>query len=77
MRMLPLFFSAFGEFQVPPRGLESELQRFESFLVDLCGHKYSWNDAEEDREKKDSFGTCGQGLTCKWKCCELYKCKSG
>ena len=31
MRMLRLFFSIFGEFQAPPRGLECVLQRFESF----------------------------------------------
>ena len=36
--------------------------RFESFLVDPCGHKYSWNDAKEDGGKKDHFGMCGQGL---------------
>ena len=28
--------------------LEDELQRFESFSVDPCGRKYSWNDAEEE-----------------------------
>ena len=39
--MLRLFFAAFGEFQAPPRGLECELQRFESFSVDPCGRKYS------------------------------------
>ena len=43
------FFSGFGEFQAPPRGLECELQRFESFSADPRGRKYCWNDAEEDR----------------------------
>ena len=63
MRMLRLFFfSAFGELQAPPIGLEYELQRFESFSVDPFGRKYSRNDAEEDGGKKDCFGTCGQGL---------------
>ena len=52
MHMLRLLFSVFGEFQVPPRGLECELQCFESFSVDLCGCKYSWNDAKEDGGKK-------------------------
>ena len=51
-RMLCLFFSFFGEFQAPPRGLEYELQHFESFSVDPCGRKYSWNDAEKEGEKK-------------------------
>ena len=63
MRMLRLFCSIFGEFQAPPRGLECELQHFESFSVDPCGCKYSWNNTEEDREKKDHFGRCGQGLS--------------
>ena len=49
----PLLF--FGEFQAPPRGLEYELQRTESFSVDPCGRRYSWNDAEEDRGKKRLF----------------------
>ena len=63
MRMLRLFFfSALGELQAPPIGLEYELQRFESFSVDPFGRKYSRNDAEEDGGKKDCFGTCGQGL---------------
>ena len=52
MCMLRLFFSVFGEFQAPPRGLEYELQCFESFSVDLFGRKYSWNNAEEDGGKK-------------------------
>ena len=52
MHSLSLFFSNFGEFQVPPIGLEYELQCFESFSVDPFGRKYSWNDAEEDRGKK-------------------------
>ena len=60
MRMLRLLFSIFGEFQAPPISLECELQRFESFSVDPCGRKYSWNDAKEG--KKDHFGTCRQGL---------------
>ena len=51
MRMLRLFFPTFGEFQAPPRGMECELQRFESFSVDPCGHGYSCNDAGEDGEK--------------------------
>ena len=63
MHKLRLFFSVSGEFQAPPIGLEYELQRVESFSVDLCGCKYSWNDAEEDGGKTDRFGTCGQGLT--------------
>ena len=50
--MLRVFFFALGEFQAPPIGLEYELQHFESFSVDLCGRKYSWNNAKEDREKK-------------------------
>ena len=52
MHMLRLFFSAFGEFQAPPIGLEYELQRFWSFSVDPYGRNYSWNDAEEDGGKK-------------------------
>ena len=55
MRMLCLFFSVFGEFQAPPISLECELQRFESFSVDLCGHKYSRNDVKTDRGKKRLF----------------------
>ena len=59
MLMLHLFFSVFGEFQAPPRGLEYERQCFQFFLlVDPFGRKYSWNDAEEDGGKKDRFGTC-------------------
>ena len=42
--MLRLFF---GEFQVPPIGLEYELLHFESFSVDPFGRKYSWNEAKE------------------------------
>ena len=34
--------------QVPPIGLEYELQRVESFTMDPFGRKYFWNDAEED-----------------------------
>ena len=62
MGTLCLFFSVFGEFQAPPNDQECELQCFQSFSVDPYGHKYSWNDAEEDGGKKDCFGTCGQGL---------------
>ena len=51
-RMLCLVFSVFGEFRMPPRGPGYELQRFESFSVDPCGRKYSWNNAEEDGGKK-------------------------
>ena len=51
MRMLPVFFSVFGECQAPPTGLEYELQRFQSFSLDPCGRKYSSNDDEEDGEK--------------------------
>ena len=54
MHMIRLF-SAFGECQAPPRGLEYELQRFRMFSVDLCGRIYSQNDAEEDGEKKMVF----------------------
>ena len=52
MLMLNLFFSVFGEFQAPPIGLEYELQRVESFSVDLLGCKLTWKDAKEDRGKK-------------------------
>ena len=55
MCMLHVFISVFGEYQAPPIGLKYELQRFQSFSVDLCGRKYSWNDAEEDGEKKRLF----------------------
>ena len=48
LRKLRVFFSIFGECQAPPRGLEYALQRFQSFSVDPCGCKYSWNDADED-----------------------------
>ena len=41
MRMLRVFFPVFGECQVPPRGLEYELQHFEWFSVDPYGRKYS------------------------------------
>ena len=47
MRKLRLFFSVFGEFQVPPIGLEYELKHVEPFTMDPFGHKYSWNDAKE------------------------------
>ena len=46
--MLHLFFPVFGEFQMPPIGLEYELQHVESFSTDPFGRKYSWNDAKED-----------------------------
>ena len=59
MCMLRLFFSIFGEFQVPPIGLEYELQHFWSFWVDPYGSKYSWKNAEEDGGKKDRFRMCG------------------
>ena len=52
VRKLRLFFSVFGEFQVPPIGLEYALQCVESFSMDLFGRKYSWNDAKEDKGKK-------------------------
>ena len=52
IHMLHRFSSVFGEFQAPPIGLEHKLQRFKSFPVDPFGHKYSWNDAEEDGEKR-------------------------
>ena len=32
--------------------LEYELQRVESFTMDLFGRKYSWNDAEEGKKEK-------------------------
>ena len=60
MCMLCLFFSVFGEFQAPPIGLEYELQRVEWFSMDSFGRKYSWNNAKEDRGKKDCFGTWPQ-----------------
>ena len=41
MCMLCVFFSVFGECQVPPKDLEYELQRFWLFSVDLYGQKYS------------------------------------
>ena len=62
MRMLRLFYHVFGECQAPPIGLDYALQCFRLFSVDPYGRKYSWNDAEEDGGKKDSFGTCGHGL---------------
>ena len=62
MHMLRVFFSIFGECQVPPRGLEYELQRFQSLSVDPCGRKYSWNVPEEDGEKKVCFRPSGQPL---------------
>ena len=33
-----------------------------AFLAHPCGRKYSWNEAEDVRGKKDCFHTCGQGL---------------
>lgn len=38
------------------------LQHFRSFSVDLYGRKYSWNDDDEDRGKKDPFRPCGRPL---------------
>ena len=49
MRMLRVFFSAFGEFQAPPIGLEYKLQRFWSFSVDLYGRNYSWDAGEKEK----------------------------
>ena len=42
----PCLLLRFGECEAPPRG--------------LCGRKYSWNDAEEDGENKDSFHPSGR-----------------
>ena len=42
---------------------DNELKRIESFKVDPFGCKCSWNDAKEDKEKKDGFGTCGHGVS--------------
>ena len=60
MHMLRVFFSVFGECQVPPLGLECERQHFRLFSVDLYGRNYSWNDAEEDGGKKDNLHPCGR-----------------
>ena len=62
MRMFHLFFYIFGEFQASPIGLEYEVQHVESFTIDPFGRKYSWNNATEDRGKKDHFSKCGHGL---------------
>ena len=61
--MLCLIFSIFGEFQAPPIGWNMNYSMF-SRLEWICfGRKYSWNDAKEDRGKKDYFGRRGRGLT--------------
>ena len=49
-------------FQLPPIGLEYELQRVESFTVDPFGRKYSWNNAKEDRGKKIVLVRVGMAL---------------
>ena len=65
MHMLRLFFSVFGEFQAPYR-LEYELQRVESFTMDLFGRSYPETIPRKTGEKNHHFDTCGHGPTLTW-----------
>ena len=52
MHMLRHFFSVFGEFQAPPIGWNMNYSMLSHLQWFYLERKYSWNDAEEDGEKK-------------------------
>ena len=54
MRMLHVVFSVFGECQVPPIGLEYELQFFRLFSVDPCGlNNFETMPRKTEKKKSD------------------------